>query len=922
MAKFIKKALNDINSKDIGFNDCVFILPNKRAGVVLLYVISNQIDSISFAPQILSIEEFVTELSDLKPIKSIELLFELYEVYKKFINGQDEIEDFDSFSKWGQLLIQDFNEIDRYLVEPNQIFDYLSAIQEINHWSLETNKTEFIKNHLKFWKQLKSLYHNFSEKLLSDKKAYQGLVYREAISNLEAFSEQNLNHKYIFLGFNALNKSESLIIQDLLNKEKALIYWDIDNYFLNRSNHNVNQFISRYKKVWSFYENNPFLLPTKSYLDSKNINVISVPKMVGQAKTIGNIIQKFSNEQLANTGIVLGEEQLLEPLLSSLPKSIDKVNITMGLPLKNTPMASLFQQWFNIHAKGNNNYYFKDVIKLISHTYLKEFMSVNGLDGSLEIKQYIQKNNLTYTSLNQLLEINPHLNNKIKFLFEPWHQNVSFALSQISNLISEMKINIEKIDNEVLFSEYLYRFNVMFSELKNLNETYKSIDNINTLSQVYNLLLSSETLDFSGEPLSGLQIMGVLETRALDFDTVIISSVNEGILPAGKTDQSFIPFDVKIENNLPTFKDKDTIYSYHFFRLLQRAKNIYLIYNTEVDALKGGEKSRFITQLEIEKIHQINYFNVLPELDKSTISIKKINKTNDIYEKLKSIALKGFSPSSLINYIRNPLDFYYKSILGIKDFDEVEEHLASNSFGTVVHNTLEILYKPLIGKKLNVKLLKELLLLIEDVITAEFSAFYKISQHKKGKNKIIFEVAKQYVINFIELEINDINKGNEIEIIALEEDILCEIPIENLDFPVKLKGKIDRIDCYNGQLRIIDYKTGKVKQSEVEIINWEEISTDFDKYSKSFQLLAYVYMLKANNKIQFPVEAGIFSFKNLNEGFLKFCKKDRMGRSAKKDTLITQDFINIFEKELQKLILEICNQELDFIEKEIKQVVF
>ena len=918
MSVFINSVLDDIVAKQIDLNKSVFILPNKRTGFVLINEISKKVKKTLFAPKVFTIEEFVKEISDLNLAKNTELLFELYNIYCEINKDKTEIDDFENFLKWGQLLIQDFNEIDRYLIDQDHVFDYLFSIKEINHWSLEPQKSELIKNYLNFWAQLKVLYHKFSEALIHNKKTYQGLIYREATSNLETFIQSNDETIYIFLGFNALNTSESLIIQELLDKNKALVYWDIDHYFLKHKNHISNLFIKQYLSNWQYYKKQPLLLKSDSYLKPKNINVISVPKLVGQAKCIGNIINKISKKDLEKTAVILGEEHLLEPLLESLPPRINKVNITMGLPLKNTPLSSLFYLWFQLQTKSDLHFYHKDLINFISHPYIKEFLKLNGADGALKIRQYIKENNNVHISLQTLLKIEIKLSDKINLLFTPWNQDTNLALDQISNLIYKMKSELETLHNNALFSEYLYRFNTLFNELKRLNDKYKHLNNVKTLSQIYNQLLNTETLDFSGEPLEGLQIMGMLEARVLDFDTVIISSVNEGILPSGKSENSYIPYDVKIENNLPTYKDKDAVYSYHFFRLLQRAKHIYIIYNTEADALKGGEQSRFIKQLEIEKIHQIQYYSAIPKIDNQPIQLKKINKTQTILDQLKKLASQGFSPSSLNNYIRNPLDFYYQSILNIKEAENVEESLASNSFGTIVHQTLENLYQPIIGKTLNINFLTNLFPKIETLITQEFFNYYHTQNYQQGKNKIIYEVAKQYVKNFIQLEIDLLKKGHVIKILELEADCKCTIPVTQLDFPVYLRGKIDRIDTFDGVLRVIDYKTGKVTLGEVEIVNYENITTDYGKFSKSFQLLTYVYMLKKNNKINLPVQAGIYSFKNLNAGFLKFSKKDKSGRGAKKDSLMTQEMIDIFERELQKLILEICNRNVDFVEKEIK----
>ena len=478
-----------------------------------------------------------------------------------------------------------------------------------------------------------------------------------------------------------------------------------------------------------------------------------------------------------------------------------------------------------------------------------------------------------------------------------------------------LKTNLDhKKGSNLLALEYLYRFNEVFNSLKQINDTYHYINSITILHGLYKELISTETLDFQGEPLQGLQIMGMLESRVLDFETVIISSVNEGVLPSGKSNNSFIPFDIKIEQNLPTYKEKDAVYTYHFYRLIQRAKNVYIIYNTEPDVLNGGEKSRFITQMEIEGIHDLNHTIVTPKVLSIPTLVNRVRKTENVIQKVKALAKKGLSPSSLTNYIRNPLDFYYQKVLGIREKELVEETVAANTLGTVVHETLKDLYLPLLGQYLSVDLIESIKSKIEALVKKHFQLVYKEGDLRKGKNLIIFEIAKRYVFNFLNTEINDLKNGNTIKVLHVEIDVDTQIQIEDLGFSVTLNGQIDRIDQYNDTLRIIDYKTGNVQSNKVEIINWEDLTTDYDKYSKSFQVLMYAYILNANKPFTQPVEAGVISFKNLSSGFLKFGKKEK--QYGKKDTAITQDILESFSVELKKLILEIFNPVIDFIEKD------
>lgn len=917
MGSFIYDVLNDLKNKEVDFSNLTFILPSRRAGVFLKHALKDVIDKTIFSPRIISIEEFVEDLTELKSISNAELLFEFYAIYLN-LNNTNNAESFDSFSKWAQILLQDFNEIDRYLIPQEKIFGYLSAIKNLDHWSMQDEQTDLVKNHLKFWNQLPKYYTEFTEALKQKKMGYQGLIYREASENIENYI-QNCNIQHIFMGFNALNSSEEVIIQELLHNDLADIYWDTDTQFLENPTHDAGFFARQHRKNWKYFEKEDFKWIGNHYKASKNIQVIGVPKNIGQAKHIGNLLQTLDSN-LNSTAVVLGDESLLDVIINSLPKNVDALNITMGFPLNKTPLAALFDQLFLLQKnKSNpNSTYFRHVLTILSNPFIKTVLKKGNIDIASKIIEDIQSKNLIYVSLDRLKRISGTESEIIPLLFGYWQNNPQKALEISNKLILKIKesLTIDKKSN-LLSLEYLYRFHEIFNQLKLLLNTYGFVKDIKTLQSIYKELLSIETLDFKGEPLEGLQLMGMLESRVLDFETIIISSVNEGILPSGKSYNSFIPFDVKLEYNLPTYKEKDAVYAYHFFRLLQRAKNIYILYNTESDALNGGEKSRFITQLEIEGKHNIHNSIVVPNTPIINHKLKSIPKTDSVMERIKEVALNGFSPSSLTNYIRNPMDFYYQKILGIKQFEDVEETVAANTLGTVVHNTLEEFYKPFEGHFLSVNHLESLKPKINTTVEHHFKDIYKEGDLKSGKNLIIFEIAKRYVLNFINLEIKDLNKGNKIKILAIEsDDNKIQLDIPELNFPVFLNGKIDRIDSYNGITRIIDYKTGKVEQSKVCIVNWNDINTDYNKYSKSHQILAYAYMMNSKTQFLQPVEAGIISFKNLNNGFLKFSKKESI-HSKSKDELINQKTLDNYFVELKKLILEICNQEIDFLEKEL-----
>lgn len=916
MGSFIRDVLDDLQSNGVDPSKVCFILPSRRAGVFLKHNIGSVLKKTVFSPQILSIEEFIETLSELRLKSNAELLFEFYKAYLS-ITPKDP-EGFDSFAKWAQILLQDFNEIDRYLIPQDKLFGYLSAIKNLDHWSVQTEQTDLVKNYLRFWNQLPKFYKAFTESLKQKKIGYQGLIYREATENLESYL-QTSNVQHVFLGFNALNTAEETIIQELLQNDLASIYWDVDSHFFNSNTHDAGLFTRQHKNNWRYFENHDFKWVSNHYTRPKTIQAIGIPKAIGQGKYIGNLLEK-RGKNLDNTAVVLGDESLLDVVINSLPENVDALNITMGFPLKKTPLAALFDQLFLMQRKGgrSKNTYYKNIIAVLSNPFINQVFKKDGVDVASRIIREIQDKNLIYVTLDRLKSI-PEVNpDHIELLFANWGDNPMHALENCSKLILNIKkvLSIDKKAN-ILALEYLYRFNELFNQLKSLLEIFDFVKDLKTLYGIYKELLSSETLDFRGEPLEGLQLMGMLESRVLDFETVIISSVNEGILPSGKSHNSFIPFDVKLEYNLPTYKEKDAVYAYHFFRLIQRAKNVYILYNTEPDALNGGEKSRFITQLEIEGIHRIKHRIVVPETPIINKTPKTISKNRDVLKSLQDIAKKGFSPSSLTSYIRNPIDFYYQKVLGIKQFEDVEETVAANTLGTVVHNTLEDFYKPFEGDFLRVEDLKNLKTKINTTVEHHFKDLYKEGDLKSGKNLIIFEIAKRYVLNFINLEIETLKQGNAIKIIAIEsDDNKVQLNIPELDFPVYLNGKVDRVDEFNGRTRIIDYKTGKVEQSKVSVVHWRDINTDYEKYSKPYQILAYAYMMNAKTSFTQPVEAGIISFKNLSNGFLKFAKKESE-YSKTKDELITQETLDNYFVELKKLILEICNPDIDFEEKEL-----
>jgi len=908
---FIQDVIDTLQEQKQPISDFVFLLPSKRAGLFLKEALKeNYRDKTLLVPVIQSIEEFITERSGLQPITTTTTLFEFYHTYLH-THKELEKESFESFTTWAQTLLHDFNEIDRYLIDHHSFFNYLSQIQDINHWYLQSEKTPLIARYISFWKNLEDYYTEFTNKLVEAGKGYQGLQYRVAAQHMEAYAKTT-KQRYIFLGFNALNAAEQTIIQQLVHAQKAQVFWDMDATFYTDTAHDASLFLRKYAKNWPHFQLQKPQWIASHFADKKTIEIIGTPKHIGQANYVGELLANFSEETLKNTAIVLGDESLLLPLLNSLPENIKELNITMGLPLRQVPLASFFEAMLHMHAQQEpQGHYYKWVLELLHSQPVYWLLGATATT----LANSITKNNSIYITASQLQENAPeHQHANIHLLFHPL-ELANDAIATFQKLIYLLKALLKK-ENKLLDLEYCYRFYRVFNQLQDLQESYNYITSLTGLQKLYHEVLNSETLDFRGEPFRGLQLMGMLESRCLDFENVIITAVNEGVLPAGKSSNSFLPYDLKKAYQLPTYKEKDAIYTYHFYRLLQRAKNVYLLYNTEADGLNTGEKSRFLLQLEIEKQpnHELRHLVVSPHVPQLLINPITFPKNQNSIEKLKSLAAYGFSPSALTSYIRDPIAFHHHYILGIKEEDQVEETIAANTLGTVVHNVLENYYKPFVGKHVTLASISHMRDTIDEQVRKEFRAVYAKMNITQGKNLLIFEVAKRYIFNFLNKEAATLRTGAILKIIAIETTLKTKVALPELDFPVFLKGKVDRVDELDGQLRIIDYKTGKVTSNELTITDWNCLTTDY-KYSKAFQVLTYVYMMYGHQSSFAPIAGGVISFKNLKEGFLQFGTKT-ISKSRTKDHNITPETLEHYRLELKKILLEICNPNISFEAKE------
>ena len=910
------------------------VLPNKRGALYLKQHLAKAFQKTIWLPRIISAEELVAELSGLQQADSIDLICDLYAVYKTIL--KDKAEPFDAFAKWGTLMLQDFNEADRYLVDTNALYQNLKEIKEIENWSLSADSlTSTQQDYINFMHQMGDIYHEFAKVLSQKKQAYQGLMYRKAVDNYKNSSYIEQFSKILICGFNALNKAETLIFSDLVKEKKADIIYDTDNYYLENESYEAGLFLRKnFSNTW---------LNTKNHIGNyfkeipKHIDIVAVPKQIGQAQVVSHQLHQWiqQGKSLHKTAVILADESLLFPILNQLPNEVQHVNITMEYPLRLSPIYDLMDNLISLHQStqklgASSSYYFADVFKILQNALFKKYYK--SFNPSIPLQSIIQKvidKNYVWLNTKVLAELFEDSYQHIQNLFNTWN-NSSQGILAMSHVIQVF--NTSESDDLKLSStenEYLHVFTKYFNRLQSLIQTHDYLDSLITLKSLYKQIIGSASVPFIGEPLQGLQIMGVLETRTLDFENIILLGVNEGVLPSGKSANSFIPNDLKRYHGMPLYGDKDAIYAYHFYRILQRASNVLITYNTEHSVLGSGEKSRFITQLQFE-LQKYNSSHViteqmlsgdaLPPSSRNKISISKteFNLAPIIYKLTSNNQYGGLSPSALITYKDCSLRFFFRYGAGIKETDDVEESAEANTQGSILHESLEMLYKPFVGKVLTEKNIQDCLSNTESTVNVIFQNYFSQKESQFGKNylqrKVLYEYVKKLLHNDQKL-IQTAHQTNELlSLIDLEKDLSSSLSvnIKGVDTEIFIKGSADRIDKLGNKIRIIDYKSSVKTSDKFKFTNFEDLFTDSD-YNKMLQLFIYAWLV-VKNKMAKPEELQpcIIPFK-------KFEDKPRFILESSKETAVltfTTELLQEFEDQLKIKISEIIISQEPFIQTE------
>lgn len=902
------------------------VLPGKRAATFLKSHLAQAYGRAIWLPKIITAEELVAELSGLSAIEEIDLICQLYESYADVYGAGSE--EFDSFVKWGSLILQDFNEIDRYLADPKQLYENLKDIKVIENWSLAKDElTEHQQNYLRFMSSLGAIYAHFTQKLLSQKKAYQGLMYRKALENVLEQALVKSVDTFLFCGFNALNEAELSLCKTLKSARKAEFLWDADHYYLDDSDQEAGHFLRANFK----YLNELEPQRVRNYFaEEKSIDVVSVPKQIGQAQVVRQKLQELlqAGVTMDRVALVLANEKLLWPVLQFLPEQIEHVNITMEYPLRYTSSYHLVEQLINLQygyfkqQRSSKNIYFADLIKLLRNPLFAELIQSNlpDIDCS-EVIATIRRKNLSFIGKKQLAELFTDQNHElIDLLFEQNSKSTTILIDAVLKKLAVLLENKGNLAQARLELEYLNVLQKNINRLQSILSTYNYFDSIANYRQLFQQIVGSASAPFIGEPMRGLQVMGVLETRTLDFDHVIMVNVNEGILPSGKTSSSFIPNDLKRAFGLPLYTDKDAVYAYHFYRLLQRASDILLICDSETDSFGKGEPSRFVTQLTLEfkllgNIRIREYVANFAEMPKQHLQSISIEKTEEVLAPLMvkgtTAQRSGLSPSALNTFKQCGLRFYYRYSAGLQEPEKLEESAESNTFGSILHACLDKLYRPYLKKQFNTQDFKSIRKLVASTVTEAFAQKFG-NRIDTGKLALQQEVIKVYIDKLLDLDASIVRELQEkhasMSLLEIEAELVATIDV-NINGKAHLfyiKGTADRIDLLDDSIRIVDYKNS-VHQSDAFTYKGFNALMEDVNYNKQFQLILYAWLYyKSHPEAIERLSPCIIPFKNF--GSTKYIKSE----SDKQNLKFTKEFFDEFEHRLSVFIESIYSTEHPF----------
>ncbi len=915
--------------------DCTVVFPNKRAGLFLKKHLSNKVDKPIWAPKTLSLEEFLFQFSVINKADPLALIFELYESFKIH---EKKTEGFETFYFWGEMLLRDFEEIDHYLVNPEQLFKYVKDDRQLSEdfYFLEEEQERIIKNFwqeflpastktqeqfIETWKILNPVYSTFKQRIKHQGIGYTAHIYRELVETIDEI-DYAANKPLIFAGFNALTKAEETLIKHFVSSFNAEMIWDIDAYYLDDLNQEAGEFLRKYQKDQVLGPSFPAVLPDLINT-KKEVTATGVSLEIGQSKLVGEQIDQLLDQGVATDEIVivLPQDYLLFPVLNAIPEKVDKLNVTMGYPLKDTPLYGLLesaielQEHISLSPTNGLSFYHRPVLDILSHPYLYK-QEKDPLDRFVH---EVKKKNQIRIFQKEIQKLHSTILNVI-FVQVQGGVGITTYLKNIISVLGE-----QVIERFGLEKEYLYHFQQLIGRLAEILERQTTVIDTKTFKSLFKKAAKTIKIPFSGEPVEGLQVMGVLETRNLDYRHVFMLNMNEDIFPSSHRTGSFIPYRIRKAFELPTFETQDSIYAYLFYRLFQNATSLSFYFNMFADFGLSGEVSRFIRQIELESKLEIKWKKLSNSIQVKEIQPITIQTTSEVLKKLAIYTdqvpakdQRRLSASALNIYMDCKLKFYFRYVLRLFSGDEISDDLDARHFGNALHKTLEYLYLDTLKEKGSrivdhndfFRLESSVDGAIEKAFKAEFGMNEKKRFEFKDRNVVMADIIRRFVKRVLELD----KEYAPFEIVSLEAEDKYEkflsIDSNGNRIKVKLGADIDRVDKKNGSVRVLDYKTGKdeTEIGEFDNLFQSKVATKYKHGRKAgYQTFFYAWLYASKYGMDQAIIPGLINIKQFFQSDFDFRLK-RKGHPVED----ARSHIPVFEQKMKELLGEIYGKESPF----------
>lgn len=927
MKPFLVEVAEAIMQNHSRLEEVTVIFPNRRAVLYFRHYLTEKIQSPVWSPKLYSIEDWMAEMSDIRLMDKLDLVHRLFQVHQEVLKLE---EPFEQFYFWGDMLLQDFEEVDKYLVSTTHLFRDLRNLKELDasfdflteeqkaflmrFWAgfgedMADHKAKFVK----LWQKLAKIHERFSAGLRKEKMGHGGMLYRDVATKAKAGKlKLNASNMY-WVGFNALTKAEEEVMRVSI-EQGARVFWDTDAYYLHDRNQEAGIFFRQYKAHPVLGNTFEQAAPKFIRESAKEIIQTAVPNRIGQAKMMVQDLKTVSIESNlergGNTAIVLADESMLLSVLHALPHDIASINVTMGFPLRNTPMYNLLDLVLDLQASRRGNFFNHHPVKaILNHAYVLELAGAEakGLISKFTERSRLLIKNVEFEGAGPFLET--------LFSAKEAQEVPGYLLSMVGNLGAALPTSNK------LGKEYAFHFHRILTKLTEVVGNAPAIgithvERLKAFQKLFRQVVQSNKIPFVGEPLKGVQVMGILETRNLDFENVFILNLNEGAWPAGGRQSSYIPFSLRKAYGLPTFEHTDATYAYLFYRLFQRAKNVYMYYNSEPDVLGTSEMSRFLRQLNIEsglEIKKRAFGNKVELKPVEPLKFRQNARSLEFLAQFNSTE-KPLSPTTLNDFIECKLRFYLKHVAGFREADEVEEGLDARVFGTLLHDVLHWMYADHMkakGPKVCPEDFATLHAALPYLMDRAFQKQFGLPEDEPVQFEGAWLAMKEVILDFALAVLKRDAEVAPLEILSLEEKISVDykVMVDGVEKSIRLGGKIDRVDKTT-RIRIIDYKTGKddAVMNSVEALFDNQLS---NRNKAAFQTMYYATVVKASRPLTMaPIQPGLFHKAFLFEG-----EEFGLMKSGKPYESVN-DMIPAFEIELKKVLGELMAEATEFTQTE------